>query len=108
MNLDKEILRVLSEAGAQGLKIEKIARHVYNSCNSMFTPLNYEDVHSYVTSYLRSHSKKPDSIVEKAEWGVYRINLWAKESQQLMLQFSNKQEITPAEPKDEDKSLSLF
>lgn len=52
MNFDQEILRILTLAGDGGLKTEKIARHVFNSCNSMFTPLNYKDVHSYVSQFL--------------------------------------------------------
>ena len=35
---DREIFKVLSEAGEQGLKTEKIAHHVFNACNSIFNP----------------------------------------------------------------------
>ena len=40
MKLEQEIFNVLVQAGSQGLKLEKIVRHVYNSCNSIFTPLD--------------------------------------------------------------------
>ena len=52
MNYDREILAVLTQAGEKGLKLEHIVRHVYNACNSMFTPLNYKDVYTYVSQYL--------------------------------------------------------
>jgi len=48
MNYDHEIHAVLTQAGEKGLKLEHIVRHVYNACNSMFTPLNYKDVYASV------------------------------------------------------------
>lgn len=90
MKLDQEILNVLMAAGSKGLKMEKIARHVYNSCNSIFTPLNYKDVHAYVTQYLTRCAKDPQSVIEKGKgYGVYRINFESKTVQQLMLKFSS-------------------
>lgn len=88
MNFDDEILKVLTLAGDDGLKTEKIARHVFNACNSMFNPLNYKDVHGYVTQYLIKNSKDPLSVVEKGGGhGVYRLNFRAKLAQQLVLKF---------------------
>ena len=52
MQYDKEILRVLAEAGSEGLSVQKISRHVFNACNSLFNSLNQEDVHKYVQMYL--------------------------------------------------------
>ncbi len=90
MKLDQEILNVLMAAGSKGLKMEKIARHVYNSCNSIFTPLNYKDVHAYVTQYLTKCAKDPQSVIEKGRgYGVYHINFESKTVQQLMLKFSS-------------------
>lgn len=90
MKLDQEIFNVLLAAGAKGLKVEKIARHVYNSCNSIFTPLNYKDVHSYVTQYLIRCAKDPQSLIEKGKgYGVYHVNFDSKAVQQLMLNFSS-------------------
>lgn len=90
MKLDQEILNVLMAAGSKGLKMEKIARHVYNACNSIFTPLNFRDVHAYVTQYLTRCAKDPHSVVEKGKgYGVYRINFDSKTVQQLMLNFSS-------------------
>jgi len=98
MNLDQEILNVLIEAGAKGLKIEKIARHVYNSCNSIFTPLSYENVHAYVAQYLLKSARNPKSIIEKGKGvGVYHVNYKSEAVMQLMLKFSSKN----AEPQEE-------
>ena len=90
MKLDQEIFNVLLAAGSKGLKVEKIARHVYNTCNSIFTPLNYKDVHGYVTQYLTRCAKDPQSLIEKGKgYGVYHLNFDSKAVQQLMLNFSS-------------------
>ena len=95
MNYDHEILAVLTQAGEKGLKLEHIVRHVYNACNSMFTPLNYKDVYAYVSLYLVN--------------GVYRLNLATTEAQQLMLQFgSHPVQEEVSEKRSVDSSLSLF
>ncbi len=102
MNLDQEIFKVLVEAGSQGLKIEKVARHVFNTCNTMFHPLRYGDVHAYVTQYLTKCAKNPKSVIEKGKGvGVYHINYQSDAIQQLMLKFSPV--ITPEEEKTDTK-----
>ena len=99
MNYDREILAVLTQAGEKGLKLEHIVRHVYNACNSMFTPLNYKDVYAYVSQYLVKSSKLQGSCVQKAGYGVYR----------LMLQFgSHPVQEEVSEKSSVDSSLSLF
>lgn len=112
MKLDQEIFNVLLAAGAKGLKVEKIARHVYNSCNSIFTPLNYKDVHSYVTQYLTRCAKDPQSLIEKGKgYGVYHVNFDSKVVQQLMLNFSSSvlENSNEGEDKADDSApQSLF
>lgn len=109
MNYDREILAVLTQAGEKGLKLEHIVRHVYNACNSMFTPLNYKDVYAYVSQYLVKSSKLQGSCVQKAGYGVYRLNLATTEAQQLMLQFgSHPVQEEVSEKSSVDSSLSLF
>ena len=39
MEFDKEILRILMEAGTEGLSLQKVARHVFNAFNSFFNQL---------------------------------------------------------------------
>lgn len=90
MKLDQEIFNVLLAAGTKGLKVEKIARHVYNACNSIFTPLNYKEVHGYVTQYLTRCAKDPQSLIEKGKgYGIYHLNFDSNAVQQLMLNFSS-------------------
>ena len=112
MEFDKEILRTLTEAGTEGLSVQKVARHVLNAHNSFFNPLKYEDVHKYVSQFLQKNSKRADSIIEKADVrGYYRLNMDNQQSQQLMLQFREDQKTNDQSeelPKIEDRSLSLF
>lgn len=112
MNLDQEILHVLAMAGNDGLKTEKIARHVYNACNSIFTPLDYSEVHAYVTAFLIKCSHDPKSIIIKGDgWGVYRIDFLSNRGRQLKLKFSAHTATDVAERDEEasnDQSLSLF
>ena len=120
MNLDTEILRILTLAGSKGLKTEKIARHVFNACNSMFAPLNYKDVHAYVSQYLIKGAKDQLSIIEKGDGhGIYRLNFKSQKIQQLMFQFGAHEDetltLSQSDEKDDsscdngqDLSLSLF
>lgn len=107
MQYDKEILRVLAEAGSEGLSVQKVSRHVFNACNSLFNSLDQEDVHKYVQMYLLKNSKSVTSLIEKNRKGVYKLNEGNQLSQQLILQFHDEVE-TPKEKPVEDKSLSLF
>ena len=108
MSYDQEILRTLTLAGEKGLKMEKIARHVFNACNSMFNPLDYKDVYAYVSQFLAKSSKNEKSLVEKCGYGVYRLNLGTSEARQLILQFTDDKPIPTKEVEAEDDSLSLF
>ena len=113
MNYDQEILKFLTLAGDKGLKAEKIARHVFNACNSMFTPLDYKDVHAYVSQFLIKYAKDSTSVIEKGEGhGVYRLNLKSNKAQQLMLKFGAHEEDVQEEDALEAGSvtgeLSLF
>ena len=116
MKYDKIILRVLNEAGDDGLSVRKISKHVYNACNSLFETVSYEDVHQYVLSYLKRNSKKSDSMIERSGIrGVYHLNYNSNETRQLMLEFQEEMAKDEDEDEDEDKqtqqsdqSLSLF
>lgn len=108
MEYDKHILRILTEAGNNGLSVQKIARHVFNVSNTFFNIVYFEDVRKYVQSYLLRNSKSPDAIIESmASRGMYRLNMKSKVTQQLMLQFTDKEEEVHVS-KEEDSSLSLF
>lgn len=110
-DFEKEVFCILTQAGNKGLKTEHIARHVFNSFNSMFHPLDYKEVRSCVSQMLIKHSKKSDSLIEKGEgYGVYRLNPRSKAAQQIMIEFADWPEDEKPEEKgkDCDMSLSLF
>ncbi|GAB6963394.1 hypothetical protein JCM17724A_21430 [Prevotella fusca JCM 17724] len=107
MQYDKEILRVLAEAGNEGLSVRKISRHVYNACNSLFNPIEQEEVHRYVQLYLLKNCKTVGSIFEKTRKGVYRLNKANQTTQRHLLLFRDEEEIAEEKPV-EDQSLSLF
>ncbi len=118
MEYEKEIIRVLIEAGRKGLSIKKIARHIYNSKNSLFEELSFEDVHKSVAAYLQRNCKKRNSMVQRTQKnGTYRIRVSVKPTQ-LELFFKEEGDDTQDvnEMKDEkggnkpeqDISLSLF
>lgn len=113
MNIEQEILSVLVQAGSKGLKLEKIARHVYNSGNSIFHPLDYKMVYNFVSQYLMKNSKDPRSLIEKGkEYGVYCINYHSSAVRQLMLDFSSATALPEAgaeEQKDKKaQEIDLF
>lgn len=111
MLYEPEILQILTEAGQQGLKTSKIARHVYNACNSLFEEVSYQEVYDSVRQYLFRNSKNPQSFIEKGETrGFYRLNIKEVNSQQLKLRFSDyTKENTECDTANEkDTSLSLW
>ncbi len=106
---EQEIFRVLSEAGRSGLSVQKIALHVYNACNSLFNPVSYDDVYSFVSRFLIAKSRKQHSLIKRtSQRGVYHLNFDLKETQQLVLQFKPQIETEVAKPVITDTSLSLF
>ena len=108
---EQEIFRVLTEAGEEGLAVQKIALHVYNACNSLFNPVRYEEVHAFVSRFLITKSRMPHSLIERTAYrGVYHLNFNLKETQQLVLQFKQETDADVEEPKAPpvDMSLSLF
>ncbi|WP_092110095.1 hypothetical protein [Prevotella sp. KH2C16] len=89
MNYDKEIIRILQEVDDEGISIMKIARHVFNACNSLFEPEDFKTVHKDVAKFLARYSKNPDSLIERAKIrGRYRLNMKSGKAQQLMLDFA--------------------
>ncbi len=105
---DKEILAVLAEAGEAGLKLEKIARHVYNACNSIFSPIDYADVYKYVAQYVIKNSRSAYSLIIRADVrGVYLLNNRCSAKRQLILPFS-EEELPTSKNAPRDQSLSLW
>ena len=109
MNYDSEILFVLNEAGAKGLSVKKIARHVFNNRNGLFDVVSFKDVHRHVAGFMKRNSRSAGSIIERTGIrGVYRLNQ-SNTSRQLCFDFkSDDTGETTKEKTTEDKSLSLF
>lgn len=110
MNYEKEILKVLYESGGQGLSVKKICVHVYNSQNSFFDSISYEEVRKRVVSFLQQNSGKRSSVLSHTSVrGHYCINLESNTANQLMLQFDDcESEIDTKRAEKQELSLSLF
>lgn len=109
MNCEKEILKVLAEAGQNGLSIQKISYHVFNASNSFFDTISIDEIHQLVAAYLKKNSRGSDSFVEKTgKRGVYRLNPQNGTSAQLMFTFDEEDTLDVNEKRTEDQSLSLF
>lgn len=70
----RDLVVILSEAGAEGLPLKKIVKHVYNLENSLFNPLNYDDIQKKVTAYLRRRSLRASDMFLKPCRGRYSLN----------------------------------
>lgn len=110
MGYEKEILKILSEAGESGLSVQKIALHVHHSCNSLFNNVTYESVRREVIRFLINNSRKSGSIIEKTNRrGIYRLNIRNVNIGQFTFSFgeAEKEESIDNTPYD-GKQLSLF
>lgn len=111
MNYREEILRILAEAGTDGLSVHKLSVHVHNACNSLFETVEYSKVRAEVSKFLIRNSRKDTSPIEhmKAR-GMYRLKPDSCSAMQLMLQFKDEesQEECQESRVEQDFSLSLF
>ena len=101
------MFNALQAAGSEGAAVKDIARYVYNACNSFFMPLDYGDVHRYVSAYLVRNARRSGSLIESAgARGRYRLNLSSPKTQQLILIFGYY--YTDESPQDPSEYGSLF
>lgn len=108
MKYDREIYKVLVEAGETGIPLQKLSRHVYNACNSLFYPVELSEVHNYIISFVQRNSGSPASPIERmSQRGVYRLNPNANSTSELKLQFA-RYEANAEEPLLEIKDGSLM
>ena len=71
----EDIIRVLAQAGEKGMKLGKLATHVYNSHNTFFDSPDYDAVYAEVQQMVLRLSKSSSSVIEQAPLrGYYRIN----------------------------------
>lgn len=111
MNYETDILKILNEAGSEGLSVKKLSQHIFNLHNNLFEKVNYNNVYSAVFTYVQKNSKFKNSILQKSKTrGVYRINNEATVNTQLKFDFqqcddsTNEKNSCPIE----DLSLNLF
>ncbi|MBB1551456.1 MAG: hypothetical protein HG447_007655 [Prevotella sp.] len=88
--MDKDILKVLTEAGDRGLSLQKIVLYAYNSQNSLFQKYEKEEVKGYVIRFLRQNTRYPGSLIQKISRGVYRLNPNSDQGHQLLLNFEEE------------------
>lgn len=103
---ERQILAILNDAGDKGLKVAKIARHVYNDCNSLFETHSFEEIHQAVLAFLMKNTKTEEPLVEKVKWGVYRLNKQSKKVGQLIMQFESDNQ-TAQQEEDHSNSVDL-
>lgn len=88
IDYEREILRVLCEASADGLSVYKISVHVHNAANSLFDPVTFKEVHKEVQAWLLSELRKYNPLVCRCKRrGYYKMNLHSAKSTQLFLCF---------------------
>ena len=109
MGYDKQILKVLTEAGERGLSVQAISKHVFNMNRTFFVTPDYEDIRGYVQQYLLKNSKSPHSLIESTgQRGCYRLNTTgSQDALQLMLHFHDEEQKEEENPQ-QDFSLDLF
>ncbi len=113
MNYEREILKVLYEAGDSGLSVHKIAIHVHNAQNTLFAPIEFEEVRRDVQMWLLRNSRLSYSpVVRLNKRGLYGFNMQSANAQQMILQFADDADApmsTTAKDNNKTKSpLSLF
>ena len=114
MTYDRQILRILSDVGEQGISVQLLSKHVYNQNVSLFFTPDMDEIRSYVQQYLLKNSKSSLSLIESTgRRGYYRLNTQNNaDARQLMLEFreeeNNVEEAQEEIKPQQDLSLSLF
>ena len=106
--MNETILRILTEAGEQGMSLQKLILHVYNASNSFFHPVDLDEVRMRVVQFLRVNSRYPSSLVEHIQRGIYRLNPNSDRARQLLLSFEETAEDTVDTAPDAPLGPSLF
>lgn len=107
----EDILKILAEAGPEGLRVRKIILHVYNSQNSLFHAVSLEEVKRRVLAFLQQNSRHSHDLLDHPSWGVYRLNPKSKKARNIQLTFcydeANVTDETPR-PSDRPSGPTLF
>ena len=114
MTYDQQILRILTDVGDRGISVQLLSKHLYNLNTTLFAPLDFEEIKTYVQQYLLKNSKSPQSLIENTgRRGFYRLNTQNNaDALQLMLEFRNHADQEEQTDQDDkvhpDLSLDLF
>jgi hypothetical protein len=106
--MHEEIIRILTEAGNQGISLQHLVLHVHHASNNLFNPLSMDEVKQRVMLYLRANTRFPGSLIERSARGIYRLNPNSDEARQLLLSFEETQEEEQKEPPTIDEGPTLF
>jgi hypothetical protein len=90
-----EILKILAEAGPEGLRVRKIILHVYNSQNSLFHNVSLEEVKRRVLAFLQQNSRHSRDLLDHPAWGIYRLNPKSKRARKIQLSFCDSGDDVP-------------
>lgn len=106
-NYDRLIVKVLLEAGNNGLTVRKITRHVYNAVNGLFEEADMEAVHRSVRVFLHRHSQGEKAALERPKRGTYSLNCNTEAGRMLLEAAFCESMSNVAKPVDYS-SLPLF
>ena len=91
----EEILKILAEAGPEGLRVRKIILHVYNSQNDLFNKVSLEEVKRRVLLFLQQNSRYSQDLLDHPSWGTYRLNPNSIKAQTTQLSFLPTEDDCP-------------
>lgn len=87
MKYEQNVIDLLLQVGENGLPLQSIVKHVYNTHNSFFEPIKEQNVYQSIRSYLIKNSVSPYSLFVKGDDGKYRLNPKSVQATALTLQF---------------------
>ena len=108
MTYEKDIFRVLHEAGDNGLSVRKVVRHVFNARNSFFQSADKNEISQAVQRYLAYHSRNSGDTGEKVGYGRYRLNLKSKKTKAVLVKFFGEKSEEKKTDRTQELSLNLF
>lgn len=106
MKYEDLIIRILIEAGDDGLSVRKVTRHVYNAVNGFFEEADWGTVHRVVRAFLHRHSRGMEAAISRPKHGVYCLNLATQAGKNLVDSILNDS-ATCVESQTKEVELSL-
>lgn len=112
-NYEQDIIRILQEAGKNGLPVKKIAKHVYNMRNGLFNTISYDEVYKDILAYINKNNKSRHPLLKKTgKWGYYSLSNYLEAARLQTFNFDAVEEDSDDDSSKvintEDLSLSLF